>query len=147
MTHSERALALFHSGANCAQAVFSAYSDKTGLAEDFALRLSAPFGGGIGRLREVCGAVSGMLMVAGLLMADSDISDNDKKMQNYAMTRELVEEFKSRHGSIICRELLGSLADSSSPKPTPRTDSFYKERPCDAFVSSAAEILEKALNK
>lgn len=143
--HKDRACELFKKGCNCSQAVFAAFSDVTGISEETALRLSSSFGGGMGRLREVCGTFSAVLMVAGLLYGYSDISDPSKKAEHYALVQRLACEFKAKNGTIICRELLKSLNVSSSPVPTPRTEEFYKVRPCIRFVADAADILDRLI--
>ncbi len=141
--HAELACKLFAEGRNCAQAVFAAFSDLTGLEPDISLRLSSSFGAGMGRMREVCGACSGMFMVAGILYGYSD-SDNDKeKAEHYRRIQALAEEFKNEHSTIICRELLKNLSVTSTPVPEKRTDEYYKVRPCIRFVQTAAEILDR----
>ena len=140
MSHSEKAVALFKSGYNCAQAVFVAFSDVTGLDEKTALMLSSSFGGGMGRMREVCGAVSGMFMVAGQLYGYSSPTDNDTKKEHYALIQRMAAKFREKNGSIICRELLGT--NDSAPNPTERTDRFYKKRPCAGLVAMCAEITD-----
>ena len=140
MSHSEKAVALFKSGYNCAQAVFVAFSDVTGLDEKTALMLSSSFGGGLGRMREVCGAVSGMFMVAGQLYGYSSPTDNDTKKEHYALIQRMAAKFREKNGSIICRELLGT--NDSAPNPTERTDRFYKKRPCAELVAMCAEITD-----
>lgn len=145
MNRRERAEAAFLSGCNCAQAVVSAFADLLPLDAETALRLSSPFGGGLGRQREVCGAVSGMCLVAGFLYGQSDVSDPAEKTRVYAMTQELCRAFREKNGHIVCRELLGLSEGPSSPAATPRTPDFYKKRPCSAYVGDAAEILERYL--
>ncbi len=141
--HSKRAAELFCNGANCAQAVFVAFAKDCGMNEDVAMRLSSSFGGGMGRLREVCGAVSGMFMVAGLLAGYTTDDPKDKKDGHYALIQHLAEEFKKEHETIICRDLLGNLGKSTSPVSDPRTAEYYKVRPCVKFVITAAEILDR----
>ena len=146
--YSEKARALFkEQGYNCAQAVFIAFSDLTGMDEISAARFSSSFGGGMGRLREVCGAVSGCFMVLGALMGPEDPRDHDAKMAHYAIIQEAAKRFKEENGSYICRELLGLGAGPSDPTPEKRTEAYYKRRPCDEYVALAegitAEILEK----
>ena len=142
MTRSERAIALFLEGCNCAQAVFVAFSDLFGMDEKLALRISSSFGGGIGRQREVCGAVSGMCMAAGALYGYDDVKDPAKKAAHYALIQELCGKFRDTYGSMICRELLGAKRAESSPNPTPRDAEFYRTRPCARFVGACADILE-----
>jgi C_GCAxxG_C_C family probable redox protein len=140
MDHSVYAAELFLKGYSCAQAVMVAFCDVTGLKEDFAAKMISSFGGGIGRLREVCGAVSGMLAVAGLLYGYADPEDNKAKMEHYALVQELAGKFREQAGSIVCREILKN--PPSDPKPTPRTEEFYKQRPCARLVVLAAQILD-----
>ncbi len=146
MTHEEKALQAFSDGANCAQAILLAYRDDLGMDEKTAARLASSFGGGIGRLREVCGAVSGMMMVYGLLKGYDDIKDPAGKKAHYANVQALAASFREENGSIICRELLSlPKNEQSDPTPTPRDAKFYHSRPCAAFVASAARILDEAL--
>lgn len=141
MNHGNYAEELFTNGYNCAQAVAISYCDLTGLTPELTARLSSSFGGGMGRLREVCGAVSGMFMVAGILYGYADPTSPEEKKNHYALIQELAAAFKSKSGSIICKELLGNPA--SDPNPTPRTPEFYKKRPCAYYVRLAAEILDE----
>ncbi len=140
MEHGMYAAELFLKGYNCAQAVVMAYGDLTGMDEHFAARLSSSFGGGIGRLREVCGAVSGMVMVAGLLYGYDDPGEGPHKKAHYALVQELVGKFKDQVGSIICREILKN--PPSDPNPTPRTAEFYAQRPCTRMVMVACQVLD-----
>lgn len=140
--YAEKACKLFLNDANCAQAVFAAFADKMGLDEVFALKLASSFGGGMGRLREVCGAVSGMFMVAGALFG-YDYNDNEKKKAHYALIQEMAKKFTDVHGTIICRELLKLSVKTDIPTPTIRDASFYACRPCVRFVETAALILEE----
>ena len=142
MDHSYKAAELFLNGSNCAQAVVLAFSDVTGLDEKMAARLSSSFGGGMGRMREVCGAVSGMLMVVGLLYGYDDPGEKDsQKKEHYRLVQELAGKFREECGSIICREILKN--PPSDPNPTPRTEEFYKQRPCARMVMTAARILDE----
>lgn len=142
MTYKEKAIELFFAGANCAQAVFAAFAPLGGVEEALALRLSAPFGGGLGRQREVCGAVSGMCMAAGALYGNDDLADADAKAAHYRMIQELCAAFRERFGTIICRELLGEKRTVTFSDPCPRTEEYYRQRPCARQVGVAAEILE-----
>lgn len=135
----------FEEGYNCAQAVVLVYADQTGLDEDTLLRLASSFGGGMGRLREVCGAVSGMFIVAGLLKGYSSPVNARAKKEHYALVQRLAGEFETRNGSIVCRELLGLEERKSPPDPERRTEAYYKKRPCAELVECAAEILEREL--
>lgn len=146
-SHQERAMELFKNGYNCAQSVFAAYSVDVGIPFETALRLSSSFGGGMGRLREVCGAVSGMLMVLGMKSGYSDPNDKEAKSELYRQVQTLARQFEKQNGSIICRELLGLDHRSDVPVPEERTDSYYKKRPCVEMVRCAAEILDKYLNE
>ena len=143
MTRSERAIDLFLNGCNCAQAVFAAFADLIPMEHKLALRLSSSFGGGLGRQREVCGAVSGMCMVLGALYGHDDPDDQAAKAAHYALVQSLCGEFRARYGSIICRDLLGAKRAEDSPNPTPRDAEFYRTRPCARFVGMAAELLEQ----
>ena len=143
---AEQAREYFTSGYNCAQSVFLAYRDITGIDEVLAATISAPFGGGMGRLREVCGAVSGMTMVAGFLAPNSQPNDNENKKNCYATVQALAEEFRAENGSIVCRELLGLAQQKDDPTPSPRTGEYYKRRPCAEYVAIAARILGEKIN-
>ena len=135
----------FQKGYNCCQAVAAAFADAAGLPRDVMLRLSCPFGGGFARLRYVCGAVSGMGLVAGLVYGD-DTPDCKKAM--YLKTRELSDAFKAQFGSIVCAELLnGIVTHDDPPTPEARTDAYYKRRSCLDCVQTAAEILAEDLQK
>ncbi len=143
MTRTERAIALFVEGCNCAQAVFCAFADLCGVDEKTALRLSSSFGGGLARQREVCGAVSGACMVLGALYGYDNVKENAPKAEHYARIQAFCGAFREKYGSIICRELLGAKIAENSPNPTPRTAEFYRTRPCARFVGACAELLEE----
>lgn len=136
---------LFMQGYNCSQALVCAFSDFTELDDSMAKKLASPFGGGMGRLREVCGGVSGMFIVLGLLEGYDEIGNNEKKTELYAKVQQLAEEFEKRNGSYICRELLGLGQGKDSPIPEARTKEYYEKRPCPDKVASAAEILAEYL--
>ena len=141
MNHAELAAELFLNGSNCAQAIVVAFGDVTGLSPAFSARISSSFGGGMGRMREVCGAVSGMLMVAGLLYGYDDPGEEDcLKKEHYQLVQELSARFREQTGSIICREILEN--PPSDPNPTPRTAEYYRIRPCARMVMIAAQILD-----
>lgn len=140
MTRIDQAAQNFMDGYNCAQSVAMAFPDLMGMEPSAAAKLAAGFGGGFGRLREVCGAVSGMVMVASQLYG-YDSPDPEKQKQCYTMVQELVHEFQEQTGSMICREILKN--PPSDPNPTPRTAEFYKQRPCVRMVMVAAEILTR----
>ena len=145
MDHEIKAAELFLSGYNCAQAVAVAFCDVTGLPERQAAKMASVFGGGMGRLREVCGAVSGMLLVLGILDGYDDTSDDDEKKRLYSQVQELAQAFREENGSIICRELLEN--PPSDPNPTPRTAEFYAQRPCARMVMTAARLLDEYLRQ
>lgn len=141
MDHAYKAADLFLSGSNCAQAVVVAFCNVTGLDETFAAKLSSSFGGGMGRLREVCGAVSGMLMVAGLLYGYDDPGEDDcNKKEHYKIVQALAGRFREEVGAIVCREILKN--PPSDPTPSPRTAEYYATRPCARMVMTAAKILD-----
>ena len=155
-SRKEKAMELFAQGYNCSQSVVLAYADVLGLDWEQAAKLSASFGGGLGRLRHVCGSVSGMAMVAGMLTATSDPTDKEQKKENYEVVQQLAKEFEKRNGSIICRELLGLDDDQKNAvgadyqtgaTPEPRTKEYYKKRPCKELVGEACDILENTLLK
>ena len=141
MNHSERAVELFVEGYNCAQAVAAAFGDLTGLDEKTAAKMASCFGGGMGRMREVCGAVSGMLMVAGILYGYDDPKATKEKRELYAQVQAMAGRFREELGSIVCRDLLKN--PPSDPNPTPRTEQFYKDRPCARMVATAARIMDE----
>lgn len=148
MNRSQKAKELFESGYNCSQAVLLAFADKFGMDFQTAQKISATFGGGMGRMREVCGAVSGMLMVLGLATNEYAPSDTAKKAEQYKAVQQLANEFRKKNGSIICRDLLGLTKSGekiSVPTPSERTDEYYKKRPCALLVQDAAEIIENYL--
>ena len=139
------AVALFESGYNCAQAVFATYADLFGMDKETALKLSSPMGAGIGRMREVCGTVSGMSMLLGLKEGNADVSDQAAKQRVYEKTRQMADRFKEESGSILCRELLGIAGREASAAPSARTDEYYAKRPCSRLVARAAQIVEDML--
>lgn len=146
----ERAKELFMEGCNCSQAVFVAYCDLYGIDHDMAMRLSASFGGGMGRMREVCGAVSGMFLIAGLETGAVKGANQEAKKHNYEVVQQLAERFRQQYGSIICRELLGlnktgTPKDMTAPTPEKRTEAYYKKRPCKEQIMQAAKILEETI--
>ena len=148
--HRERATALFQEGYNCAQAVFCAFADVTGLDLETSARLASSFGGGLGRLREVCGAVSGAAMVLGMAEGYADPKDGQAKKDHYARVRDFAARFREANGSIVCRELLaGGDPHAAQPggEPEARTPEFYKKRPCPELVGMAVDILDEMLEK
>ena len=146
MTHPELAKAYFEQGYNCAQAVFLAFSDLTKLDQSTALRLSSSFGGGMGRMREVCGAVSGAAMLVGFKYGATDGDDTEAKQRCYQVVQQIIAEFKKNNPSIVCRELLEiNEGSNTDPKPEARTEAYYKKRPCAEYVRMAATIVGCAI--
>lgn len=143
---TEKAKELFKLGYNCSQAVLGVFCEELGLDFETSMKISSSFGGGMGRMREVCGTVSGMLMAAGLAYS-SGVGSAESKKNQYEIVQELAGEFKKKNGSIICRELLSGIETSSSPIPSERTESYYKKRPCILLVEDAVEILEKYMSE
>jgi len=143
MTRAARAEAYFKEGYNCAQAVVLAFQDLTGLEKETLLRLASSFGGGLGRLREVCGAVSGMALIMGAVRGYNDPKDTDGKAAHYKRLQEMAAEFKKHTDSIVCRELLGGASGGGAPEA--RTEAYYQKRPCAALVRLAAAILAEEL--
>lgn len=141
MTRREKGESFFKQGYNCAQAVAMVFADKLGTDENGAAKLASPFGGGFGRLREVCGAVSGMLLVLGAAEGNGSDTTNESKKLLYEKVQALMTEFKNKNGSYICRELLALPEPDSDPTPEQRTASYYKKRPCALLVGDACEIL------
>ena len=144
--YSAKAKALFEQGYNCAQAVLLAFDDITGLETETAAKLSSSFGGGMGRLREVCGAVSGMFMVAGVAAGYSDSKAGKEKADHYAFIQSIAAEYKKENGSIICRELL-ELPGAQDPVPEERTAEYYRRRPCGEYVATAAKLVAQKLSE
>lgn len=143
----ELAMSLFKQGYNCAQSVFAAFSEDMGMDFEDALRLASSFGGGMGRLREVCGAVSGIFAVAGVKYGYTDPQDNEAKETHYRLIQELAAAFRAENNSIICRELLGLDAGPDCPVPEKRTDEYYQKRPCADLVGCAARLMEEYILK
>lgn len=142
----EKAKELFKSGYNCSQAVLGVFCEELGLDFETAMKIASSFGGGMGRMREVCGTVSGMFMAAGLACAPSSDSASEKG-EHYKRIQELAKRFKDKNGSIICRELLNGVESSTSPTPSERTETYYKKRPCVELVGDSVEILENYLEE
>ncbi len=134
MNRAEKAEALFTSGCNCSQAVFTAFADEFGLDEELAKRLACGLGGGVGRMREVCGAVSAAAMVIGMRLGPD-------KMKAYPVIQEFCAKFKAEAGSIVCRELLEGTGATQGGAPEPRTQAYYAKRPCVELVKLAASLL------
>lgn len=144
--HAKKAREYFLSGCNCAQAVFCAFEDVTGIDHVTAMKLSSSFGGGIAKMREVCGAFSGAAAVAGMLWGYSVADDHKLKSEHYALVQQIAEKFKESHNTVICRELLAGIKSDNTSVPSERTAEYYKERPCVAFVITAAEILDSIID-
>ena len=147
MSKREIAMDYFTRGYNCAQSVVLAFAEETGQDPATLARLSSSFGGGLGRLREVCGAVSGMAIVAGLLYGYDDPETGAAKAAHYARIQALAGAFEAENGSIICRELLGLSQKRDDPAPSARGADFYKKRPCRELVGMAADILERYIDE
>ncbi|WP_455666630.1 C-GCAxxG-C-C family protein [Phocaeicola sp.] len=136
-----RAVALFKEGYNCSQSIVAAFADLYGFTREQALHMSASFGGGIGRMRETCGAACGLFLLAGLEKCALEGSDRESKAANYALVQELAEEFKKRNGALRCADLLGlSKKEPVISTPEARTDQYYAKRPCVKMVEEAAKI-------
>lgn len=132
----------FKQGFNCCQSVVLAFKDVIGAETEVLERLSAGLGGGVGRMREVCGAVSGMAMVAGSTVPTDGKTIHLKKLDTYSLVQNLAARFREENGSIVCRELLGLRKDAGmSPVPQERNDGYYKTRPCEEMVACAARLL------
>lgn len=140
LERQNRAEELFRQGFNCSQSVVAACADIYGIDSSLALRLGASFGGGIGRMRQTCGAACGMFLLAGLHNGSTKPHDNEGKMNNYQTVQSLAAAFKHEHGSLVCAELLGLAKPENSPVPEQRTDTYYKKRPCVEMVRSAVRI-------
>ena len=144
----EKAIALFKEGFNCSQAVVAAFADQYGFTREQALKMSASFGGGIGRMRETCGAACGLFMLAGLETGSTDGADREGKATNYALVQELAKEFTLRNGALKCADLLGlSKKEPVVSTPEARTDQYYAKRPCVKMVEEAARIWCEYLEK
>lgn len=139
----ERAYKLFKDGYNCSQAVFGAFAEELGVDFDTAVRLASGFGGGIGRMREVCGTFTGLTMAVSMIYGYNDPKDTETKTELYEKIRALADKFREENGSIICRELLGLQQAERSAVPEARTSEYYKKRPCAELCRYAAELLEE----
>ena len=144
--HSIKAVNLFKSGYNCAQSVLGAFCEEFNMDFETAMKLTSSLGAGMGRLREVCGAVSGMFLVAGLKYGYTDPKDYKAKTKHYKLIQELAEEFKQKNKYIVCKDLLG-LTRKDGYTPEKRTEEYYKKRPCSELVGCAAEILDELFEK
>ena len=144
----EKAVELFKEGYNCSQSVVAAFADLYGFTPEQALKVSASFGGGIGRMRQTCGAACGLFMLAGLETGCTEGKNREGKEANYKVVQELAEEFRKRNGSLICAELLGLSKTAPTPAtPEARTAEYYKKRPCVKMVEEAARIWAEYLVK
>lgn len=144
----ERAMGYFKSGYNCAQAVAMAYNDIMEMSVEQVAKLTAPFGGGMGRMREVCGTVSGMAVLAGAIAPAVNPQDLEERKQNYALVQHFADEFRKENGDIVCRRLLGlepMVERAETPMPSERTAEYYKKRPCVEYVGCAARIVGEYL--
>ena len=141
--YAQKAMNLFKEGYNCSQSVFLAFKDLYGIDRSTALKLSSSFGGGLGRLREVCGSVSGMFLTAGILYGYDSPKDRSSKTEHYKRIQELARSFEELNGSIVCRELLGLDQKKESYVPEERTKDYYRKRPCEQIVGCAAYIMEE----
>ncbi len=142
---AEQAKRLFRSGANCAQSVLVPFAAECGMSEEEAMRLASSFGAGMGRLREVCGALSAAFMVLGVKRGYACLDCKDVKDAHYACIQRFAAAFKDAHGSLLCRDLLGLGEGPDSPISESRTEGYYAERPCEIFIAFAAERLEHEL--
>ena len=144
----EKAVEPFKEGFNCSQSVVAAFADHYGFTREQALRMSASFGGGIGRMRETCGAACGLFMLAGLETGATTGADSAGKAANYALVQELAEEFKKRNGALKCADLLGLSKEAPIVStPEARTTQYYAKRPCVKMVEEAARIWCEYLEK
>ena len=147
MTRREMAMENFMKGYNCSQSLVLAFEDMLPCDGAELSRLASSFGGGMGRLREVCGAVSGMFMVAGFLYGYDGPETGKVKADHYARIQELAGRFEEKHGSIVCREMLGLGVRHDAPVPEARTEEYYRKRPCPEIIGDAAEILEQFIKE
>ena len=147
MTRREAAMENFKKGYNCSQSIVLAFEDLLPVDAVTMSKLASSFGGGMGRLREVCGSVSGMFMVAGLLYGYDGPETGQVKADHYARIQELAHRFEEKHGTIVCREMLGLTVKHDVPVPEARTDAYYKKRPCGEIIGDAAEILEEYIKE
>ncbi len=147
MTRREMAMANFYEGYNCSQSIVLAFADLIPIEKTTLLKMSSSFGGGMGRLREVCGSVTGMFMIAGILYGYDGPETGQVKADHYARIQELARRFEETHGSIVCREMLGLSVRHDVPVPEARTQEYYKKRPCPEIIGDAAEILEQYIKE
>lgn len=145
MDHAKQAQAYFLEGYNCAQSVLLAFAPDLGLTLEEAARMASSFGGGMGRLREVCGALSASFLILGLREGYSSPTDDDAKARQYARVQEIAGQFRAIHGTILCRDLLGLAEGPDCPTPSKRTQEYYASRPCERCIGDAAAIVERML--
>ena len=146
----KRAQAYFKAGYNCAQAVVMAFDDVMQMSPDELARLAAPFGGGMGRMREVCGTVSGMTFLAGAIKPSTNPSNLEERKENYALVQLFADKFREENGDIVCRRLLGLepvVERTETAMPSERTSEYYRKRPCSEYVGCAARIVAEYLTK
>lgn len=142
MNKADSAEELFRMGYNCSQSVYAAFAEDLGMSVEEAAKRASPFGAGFGKLREVCGAVSGMVLVLGDLCGYQDPTDAAGKQALYALVQRLCGSFEKSEGSLICRELLGLAKGEDLAEPAVRTEEYYQSRPCVGACRRAAELLE-----
>ena len=151
LSKAEQARALFESGCNCAQSVAGSFYREMGLSEETVLLLASPFGGGISRMRETCGAVTGMMMVLGLTHGYQPFTDEEthlrEKTRVYRTGQELAESFRRKYGTLLCRELLRGTGADDTPEPSARTEQYYRSRPCAEIIAFAASLLDEYLQE
>lgn len=137
----------FYGGYNCAQSTFAAFHEEMGLTEDDALKLMVSMGGGVGGLREICGAFSGAAMALNMIQKEISPKDPEYKQRMYALVQQTAEKFKQQYGTVICRELLEQNDIAPSPVPAKRDAKYYEERPCGKYVEALARLVEEELEK
>ena len=145
MNRPDKAEELFRKGYNCSQSVFAAFADVLGMSVEEAAKIASPFGAGFGKMREVCGAVSGMTLAAGYLKGYDDPADYESKKELYRLIQKMCAEFREREGTIICRDLLGLKEGEDLAEPSVRTEEYYQSRPCIRLCRTAAATAQKYL--
>ena len=147
MNRREKAINYFKEGYNCSQSVVMAFRDVLTIDANELCRIASPFGGGISRMRETCGAVTGMVLVLGNLIGYDTPEMGEKKHELYQETQEILKIFENKYGSLTCRKLLNLDTKHDDPKPSERDHSFFMNRPCPELIGGAVEILETFLVK
>jgi C_GCAxxG_C_C family probable redox protein len=142
----EQAVNVFKEGSNCSQAIISVYAEDFGLSRENALKISRGFGGGMGRMAQTCGAVTGAFMVLGLKYGNADIHDKEAKERIYGLVREFACRFENRNSSIVCRELLGCDISKPEGAAAAKENGLFASV-CPKLVGDAAEILEEMMNE